>query len=56
MKKQKSKKATQAVTKKPAKIILATQEKEESAHLSPLMPDLEEVVKKNPNRLIGCGG
>jgi hypothetical protein len=22
----------------------------------PLMPELEELVKKNPNRLIGCGG
>ena len=21
-----------------------------------LMPELEELVKKNPNRLIGCGG
>lgn len=23
---------------------------------APLMPELEELVKKNPNRLIGCGG
>jgi hypothetical protein len=23
---------------------------------TPLMPELEELVKKNPNRLIGCGG
>ena len=22
----------------------------------PLMPELEALVKKNPNRLIGCGG
>ena len=22
----------------------------------PLMPELEELVKKDPNRLIGCGG
>jgi hypothetical protein len=22
----------------------------------PLMPELEELVKKNPNRLLGCGG
>ena len=21
-----------------------------------LMPELEELVKKNPNRLVGCGG
>ena len=25
-------------------------------NLAPLMPELEELVKKNPNRLIGCGG
>jgi hypothetical protein len=24
--------------------------------LAPLMPELEELVKKNPNRLLGCGG
>lgn len=24
--------------------------------ISTLMPELEELVKKNPNRLIGCGG
>lgn len=24
--------------------------------ISALMPELEELVKKNPNRLIGCGG
>ena len=23
---------------------------------TPLMPELEELVKKDPNRLIGCGG
>lgn len=23
---------------------------------TPLMPELEELVAKNPNRLIGCGG
>jgi hypothetical protein len=24
--------------------------------INSLMPELEELVKKNPNRLIGCGG
>ncbi len=24
--------------------------------LESLMPELEELVKKNPNKLIGCGG
>jgi hypothetical protein len=24
--------------------------------VEPLMPELDELVKKNPNRLIGCGG
>ena len=24
--------------------------------ITALMPELEELVKKNPNRLIGCGG
>jgi len=24
--------------------------------VEPLMPELEKLVEKNPNRLIGCGG
>lgn len=24
--------------------------------ITALMPELEELVKKNPNRLVGCGG
>ena len=24
--------------------------------IEPLMPELEKLVEKNPNRLIGCGG
>lgn len=36
----------------------STQEIESIAGLpgDALMPELEELVKKNPNRLIGCGG
>jgi hypothetical protein len=29
---------------------------EYSDSIKSLMPELEELVKKNPNRLIGCGG
>jgi hypothetical protein len=35
--------------------ITETKEPFDSATES-LMPELEELVKKNPNRLIGCGG
>ncbi len=41
--------------KKPSpKIIQDAAEYEQT--LAPLMPELDELVKKNPNRLIGCGG
>lgn len=31
-------------------------ENEIEISIEPLMPELETLVKKNPNQLIGCGG
>lgn len=34
----------------------STEKQEITYTTDSLMPELEELVKKNPNRLIGCGG
>jgi hypothetical protein len=34
----------------------STEKQEITYTIDSLMPELEELVKKNPNRLIGCGG
>lgn len=58
----KSRKEKKLITNIPKKnSTVATNEHKEIAAVDMqlpfvLMPELDELVKKNPNRLIGCGG
>ena len=47
---------TAKATKKQKDLLIPTNDIEYEAAKESLMPELEELVKKNPNRLIGCGG
>lgn len=55
MAKKEKKKSAKKPSSKQKLSISATEEKFPDTSES-LMPELEELVKKNPNRLIGCGG
>lgn len=53
----KKQKTTASKKVEQEKILLNTiSELTPEIEITALMPELEELVKKNPNRLIGCGG
>lgn len=56
MKPAKKQKKAGTKNKKVQKDTLATEQVDEVKFPVALMPELEELVKKNPNRLLGCGG
>lgn len=62
MKKSINKKTQEIVKNKTSKKDIKTVQEKDIANenfsytTESLMPELEELVKKNPNRLIGCGG
>lgn len=62
MEKPEKEKKTEDITLTDKKVASTKEETTNTVNETPsyttdaLMPELEELVKKNPNRLIGCGG